>query len=84
MFHKIRFRLTILSGSITTLILIAMTMCHLYVSEKTLMQSWVLSLENDISTIALNLEQQMAEFKVRVCGVPIMPSPASCGLPLLL
>lgn len=59
MFHKIRFRLTILSGSITTLILIAMTMCYLYVSEKTLMQSWVLSLENDISTIALNLEQQM-------------------------
>lgn len=43
MFHKIRFRLTILSGSITTLILIAMTMCYLYVSEKTLMQSWVLS-----------------------------------------
>ncbi len=34
MFQKIRLRLTLLSGGITTLILIIMTLGYLYTSEK--------------------------------------------------
>lgn len=58
MFHKIRFRLTLLSGGITTLILIIMTLGYLYISEKNLLENKLLSYENDINTIATNLEQQ--------------------------
>lgn len=58
MFHKIRFRLTLLSGGITTLILIIMTLGYLYISEKNLLENKLLSYENDIHTIATNLEQQ--------------------------
>lgn len=57
MFRKIRIRLTILSGGITTLILIIMTLGYLYISEKNLMENKLLSYENDIYTIATNLEQ---------------------------
>lgn len=58
MFYKIRFRLTLLSGVITTLILIIMTLGYLYISEKNLLENKLLSYENDINTIAMNLEQQ--------------------------
>ena len=58
MFHKIRLRLTLLSGTITTLILIIMTLGYLYISEKNLMQNKTLSWQNDISSVAFNLEQQ--------------------------
>lgn len=58
MFRKIRFRLTLLSGGITTIILIIMTFGYLYISEKNLLENKLLSYENDIHTIASNLEQQ--------------------------
>lgn len=58
MFHRIRFRLTLLSGGITTLILIIMTLGYLSISEKNLLENKLLSYENDIYTIASNLEQQ--------------------------
>ena len=58
MFKKICLRLTLLSGSITTLILIIMTFGYLTISEKNLLENRLLSYENDIYTIASNLEQQ--------------------------
>lgn len=58
MFKRIRFRLTLLSGSITTLILIIMTIGYLSISEKNLLDNKLSSYENDIHNIASNLEQQ--------------------------
>lgn len=58
MFKKIRFRLTLLSGSITTLILVIMTIGYLSISEKNLLDNKLSSYENDIHNIASNLEQQ--------------------------
>lgn len=58
MFQKIRLRLTLLSGGITTLILIVMTLGYLYTSEKNLMQNRIFSWQSDVSSIAFNLEQQ--------------------------
>lgn len=58
MFKKVRLRLTLLSGGITTLILVIMTLAYLYISEKNLMNTRLLSFRNDINTIAANLEQQ--------------------------
>lgn len=58
MFRKIRLRLTLLSGGITTLITIIMTLGYLYISEKNLMANRLLSCQNDIYTIASNLERQ--------------------------
>lgn len=58
MFKRIRFRLTLLSGSITTLILIIMTIGYLSISEKNLLDNKLASYENDIHNIASNLEQQ--------------------------
>ena len=57
MFKKIRLRLTLLSGGITTVILIIMTLGYLFISEKNLIQTRILSVYNDIYTIASNLEQ---------------------------
>lgn len=58
MFQKIRLRLTLLCGAITTLITVAMTIGYLYISEKTLIENRLMSCRNDILTITSNLEQQ--------------------------
>lgn len=58
MFKKVRLRLTLLSGTITTLILVIMTLAYLYVSEQNLINTRLLSFRSDINTIAANLEQQ--------------------------
>lgn len=58
MFRKVHLRLTLLSGIITTLILIIMTLAYLYISEQNLINTRLLSFQNDINTIATNLEQQ--------------------------
>lgn len=58
MFNKVRLRLTLLSGGITTLILVIMTLAYLYVSEQNLLNTRLLSFRSDINTIAANLEQQ--------------------------
>lgn len=39
MFKKVRIRLTLLSGSITTLILMIMTCGYLYISEQSLLEN---------------------------------------------
>lgn len=58
MFQKIRFRLTLLSGGITTLILVIMTFAYLSVSEKNLLENRLSSYEHDIYNIASTLKQQ--------------------------
>lgn len=58
MLKKVRVRLTLLSGIITTLILIIMTAGYLYTSEKNLYESYKTSLVSDIYTIAANMESQ--------------------------
>ncbi len=58
MFQKIRLLLTFLCGAITTLIIVAMTVGYLYISEKTLVENRLMSCRNDILTITSNLEQQ--------------------------
>ncbi len=60
MFQKIKLRLTFLCGGITTLITLAMTLGYLYIAEKNLVANRLLSCQNDIFTIAANLEQQHA------------------------
>lgn len=58
MFKKVRIRLTLLSGGITTLILIIMTCGYLYISEKNLLENRRSSYQSDIYSIAVNLDNQ--------------------------
>lgn len=58
MLKKVRIRLTLLSGGITTLILIIMTLGYLYISEKNLLENRRYSYQSDIYSIAANLENQ--------------------------
>lgn len=58
MFKKVHIRLTILCAGITTVIMIVMSLCYLYVSESGLYKNQFQSFQNDISTITTNLEQQ--------------------------
>lgn len=57
-FQKVHFRLAMLCGGITTLILLAMSCGYLYISEKSLKDSSFISFQNDMNTIISNLEQQ--------------------------
>jgi len=58
LFKRTRLRLTLLSGGITTLILIIMTLSCLSISENNLIGNKLMSYQNDIYTITSNLEQQ--------------------------
>ena len=58
MFQKVRIRLTLLSGGITTLILIIMTFGYLYISEKNLLENQRYSYQSDIYNIAIQLDNQ--------------------------
>lgn len=58
MFQKVRIRLTLLSGGITTLILIIMTFGYLYTSEKNLVENQRYSYQSDIYNIAVQLDNQ--------------------------
>ena len=58
MIQKVRLRLTLLSGGITTLILIIMTLAYLYISEKNILDNKNYSYQSDIYSIAAMLEQQ--------------------------
>jgi len=58
MFHKVRIRLTLLSGGITTLILVIMTFSYLYTSEKNLVENQHYSYQSDIYNIAVQLDNQ--------------------------
>lgn len=58
MYKKVHIRLTLLCAGITTVIMIVMSLCYLYVSEKGLYRNQFQSFKNDINTITTNLEQQ--------------------------
>lgn len=58
MFQKIHLYLTALCAGITAAIMIVMSLLYLYLSEKSLYENQYRSFQNDISTIATNLEQQ--------------------------
>lgn len=58
MYKKIHIKLTSLFTIVTGLILIIMSVCCLYTSEKELKSNYMLSFSNDMNTIITNLEQQ--------------------------
>lgn len=58
MFKKVHIRLTLLCAGITTVIMVIMSLCYLYVSETGLYRNQFQAFSNDINTIATNLEQQ--------------------------
>lgn len=58
MYQKVHLRLTLLCAGITAVIMIIMSLCYLYVSEKGLYRNQFQSFKNDINTITTNLEQQ--------------------------
>ena len=58
MFQKVHLRLTILCGSITAVILLAMSFAYLYISEQSLKNSTFSSFQNNMGTLLTNLEHQ--------------------------
>lgn len=58
MFKKVHLRLTLLCAGITAVIMLVMSLCYLYVSEKGLYRNQFQAFQNDINTISTNLEQQ--------------------------
>lgn len=56
MFKKVRIRLTLLSGMMTTLILTIMTCGYLYISEQNLIENRRSSYQSDIYNIAVHLD----------------------------
>lgn len=58
MFHKVHLRLTLLCTGITAVIMIIMSLCYLYVSERGLHKNQFQAFRNDINTISTNLEHQ--------------------------
>lgn len=58
MFQKVHLRLAALCAGITTVILLAMSLGYLYISEQGLRRSHFVSFQNDMNTVINNLEQQ--------------------------
>lgn len=58
MFQKVHLYLTAMCAGITAAIMIIMSLCYLYISEKGLYENQYTSFQNDINTIATSLEQQ--------------------------
>lgn len=58
MFKKVHLRLTILCGSITAVILLAMSFGYLYISEQSLKNSTFASFQNSMSTLLAGMEHQ--------------------------
>lgn len=58
MFRKVQLRLALFADGIITFILLVMTLGYLSISEKNLLETRLHSYQNDIYTIASNLEQQ--------------------------
>lgn len=55
---KARIHLTLLNGSITTIILVVMTCGYLFISENNMIRNKMYSFQNDVYTICNNIEQQ--------------------------
>ena len=58
LYKKVHLRLTLLCTGITVVIMVIMSFCYLYVSEKRLYRNQFQAFRNDINTISTNLEQQ--------------------------
>lgn len=58
MFQKVHLYLTAMCAGITAAIMIVMSLCYLYISEKGLYDNQYTSFQNDINTITTSLEQQ--------------------------
>lgn len=58
MFQKVHFRLAALCAGITIVILLAMSLAYLYISEQSLKNNSYISFKNDMNTLISNLEQQ--------------------------
>jgi signal transduction histidine kinase len=58
MFEKLNLRLALLFTTISSLILLTMSLCYLYISEKDLKNTSYLSFCGEMNTIVANLEQQ--------------------------
>ena len=58
MFQKVHLYLTAMCAGITAAIMLIMSLCYLYISEKGLYENQYTSFQNDINTIATSLEQQ--------------------------
>ena len=58
MFQKVHLYLTTMCAGITAAIMIVMSLCYLYISEKGLYENQFTSFQNDINTIVTSLEQQ--------------------------
>ncbi len=58
MFQKVHLYLTAMCAGITAAIMVVMSLCYLYISEKGLYDNQYASFQNDINTIATSLEQQ--------------------------
>ena len=58
MFQKVHLHLTLLCAGITAAIMIIMSLCYLYISEKGLYRNQFTSFRNDMNTIVTSLEQQ--------------------------
>ncbi|MCM1048363.1 MAG: HAMP domain-containing histidine kinase [Clostridiales bacterium] len=58
MFKKVHLRLTLLCAGSTAAIMIVMSLAYLYISEQNLNKNQLQAFENDINTIATNLEHQ--------------------------
>lgn len=58
MFQKVHLQLTLLCAGITAAIMIIMSLCYLYISEKGLYRNQFASFRNDMNTIVTSLEQQ--------------------------
>lgn len=58
MFKKVHLRLTILCGSVTAVILLAMSFGYLYISEQSLKSSAFASFQNSMSTLLAGMEHQ--------------------------
>lgn len=58
MFQKVHVRLAAMCAAITTLILLAVSLGYLFVSERSLQKNNFTSFQNDMNTLINNLEQQ--------------------------
>lgn len=58
MFKRVHIRLTLLCAGIPAIITIILSLCYLYVSEQGLYKNRFQAFQNDMNTIATNLEQQ--------------------------
>ena len=58
MFQKVHLQLAAMCAGTIAAVLIIMSLCYLYLSEKNLYENQYHSFQNDISTIATSLEQQ--------------------------